>query len=299
MPVNSLLDSLQAVLVLGVVAGCLKPSDEPLMNPRSVTLDLAASLKDQGALDNAMAAQVNDTIQYLLSRSRFKCVVVNAMPTNEDCLLIYLAKPFALSTKRQVCGYAGSNTIFCDTGFLASYLDSIQALDTKLDRATQYRAFHTWVLGHEIAHADLRHPVGHFLITTGWKFANQKEAIRAQKLEYDADKRFAALAEMKSSSLSIPVEAVLVNVFNAAYRDKWGLPEAPGQGLAIEHDPSIQWAYPLSDTDPHPHMTFRTAQLLLLTSGSVAVRSDAEWFLARSAPGIMQMVAGESDQLKP
>lgn len=185
-----------------------------------------------------------------------------------------------------VCGYAGSDTIFCDGAFLTRHLDMV---GSGRIRAESYRVFQTWVLGHEIAHADLRHQVGHFLMAPRPK--TQKEAKGMHKTEYEADARFVELAE-HSGLLATPERAelarVLVGLFDRAYLVKYGSPSQPGKGLSLDRsDEQVLFPYALADS--HPHMTIRAARLLSIVAGPSAQLDDARWFLRQSgAPTLIE-----------
>lgn len=258
--------------LLGLL-GCGERSqpEPPPERLQSAPERLARELAARHALDIALGVRMAPVVRRLTKATRFSCYRINS-EFAAGCLKLYFVRPHSIPNADGMCGYAGDDTIFCDAEFLTGYLDGIK-ITTATKRDALYAAFQTWVLGHEIGHADLRHTLGHFL--TAPFPVTQTEAWRVQRLEYEADRRFTELAG------SVPdLEQLLELLFAQAYSEKYGPPSDHLPGLHMDHDPGLQYPYVLSSS--HPHMTIRTAELLVLVAHESAIRADARAFIDRS-----------------
>jgi hypothetical protein len=179
---------------------------------------------------------------------------------------------------RDLCAFAGAQTIFLDKYFLSTYLDRLKLLKGKsnIQKQTAYTDFQYWVIGHETAHADLGHTTGHFINND--KPKTQEIARHFHFLELEADKRSITYLP-KQVRLSLPAQ--LISLFNITYRRTYGNPHTTNRFLRCDNtDPYLTIAYHLDGS--HPLMTIRTAVLLYLIKPSAEITREAYGFLVQS-----------------
>lgn len=280
-------NSLSPYLFALGLASCSRSSPDgadppPPVRSQSWQETLARELSARGALDGDAAQIVRPVLTPMVLKSRYgRCLSINGDFT-PDCLKVYIAKPKSAALTSGACGFAGEDTIFCDSGFLTGFLDESGALDDTRPRKAQYRAFQEWVLGHELGHADLKHPVSHFLVAPLPK--TQKEAQDAQKREFEADRRY---LEFGIGASSAELADVLQALFRVEYRKKYGAPTKSRPALAMEDDATLLYPYALDGS--HPHMTIRCAEMLFIAAPHGPLRDDARFFIQHSAaPGLLR-----------
>jgi hypothetical protein len=161
-----------------------KVSTEPQSTWRA---DFAHSLKARGALDDHEAEVVRPIVSEIIQSSEhFHCAFVNN-GYDPKCINLFIVKTGAGEATRKVCGFAGDNTIFCET----STLESIKTMWTGPLNPAYQRAFISWVLAHEIGHAEAGDTFHHFERPD--KPVSQIDAKTSQRIEFSADKRAAQL----------------------------------------------------------------------------------------------------------
>jgi hypothetical protein len=241
---------------------------------------LARALAQANRLDRDFDRVVVDRVLALRVHANGRCIAINAGLAG-GCIAIFLVKHGGSSITDGQCGYAGKDVIFCDTAFLRDYLADDGALDAiPLDqKAPSRQAFAIWVLSHEISHALSRDEVSHFDARSVPR--TQREAKRSQVVEYAADSFFASV---ENDYADLPVERMLIALFNAEYVARYHGTPVRGHVLAADPDPATQFPYLLTLT--HPHMTMRAASLLSRLRGGTQARTEAIDFIRRTAPGL-------------
>lgn len=260
------------IIFLISLLGCDKDSSrgDSVSTQQSPQERLARAFAARSAFDVDFGVRISPLLKDLTKHTRYSCYRVNS-EFDDGCLKFYFLRPHSIPNSDKWCGYAGNDAIFCDTSLLVNFVETLDGVSASRDELTS--AFQKWVIGHEIGHADLGHSVGHFMTAPFPK--TQAEAWSAQGMEYDADRRFIALAG------DVPgLERLMVLLFNTAYRERYGASEQNPRGLNMDKDPSLQYPYVLSSS--HPHMTIRTASLLLLVARTPELRNDAQQFILSS-----------------
>lgn len=265
-------------------SGSGPPANSLDQNRQTAVETFARELAARGYLDMATADELRPTIVGLAAKTKFRGAVHINDGFSSNTLNIFIIKPHACQATDGVCAYAGENTIFCDSGFLSKFLED-EGVMSNLNAEAQMslnRAFRVWVLGHEIAHADLGHVSSTFCFVS--HPATQKEAEIDQTREIQADSRF---AQFVSPVMAKGLDELLITLFNRAYLMKYHAINSTNRWLQYDSDSSLQYTYSLDFS--HPDWTVRCAHLISFETQTKALRSEAQEFLNRTAaPALLE-----------
>lgn len=287
-------------IVCFMIAGCDNTST-PLSPHSSLTSSvespsipaelLARALASRGMLDMSAANEFKPLLDTMANRTRFERRVQVNSSFLRNGLNVYLVMPNASDATNGKCAYVGDGAIFCDSGFLRDYVYAAGILNDV--PATRHnllvRAFQTWVLSHEVAHADLQHVPSHF--ATAFALGTQAGAMASHGTELAADLRS---LEISGQRVSADRDEMLVLLFNLRYKEKYGpTPASDARLLLIESDPSITYPYSLDGS--HPDWTVRCSRMLAISATTDALRAEARDFIGRSAaPRLLDQLAEPS-----
>lgn len=187
------------------------------------------------------------------------------------------------SSLRNLCAFAGRNTIFLDKFFLEAYtrnLKFFKGLNSQ-EQNEFCKAFQYWVIGHEIAHADLGHLEGHFINSHSPK--TQEAAKQFHGIEIDADKKCLSYLE---DNAKIVLSNSLCRIFNSEYELLYGGVSNNNKYLKFDNDPYLTFPYKLDGS--HPSMPIRTALMLYLINANSIEKQEAYDFLLESQLGFIK-----------
>lgn len=268
-----------STLLLWLALGACAPTPAPgditgAHSSASWQHQVASEVRARSLVDDNFALEIADAIRAMVEHTRYGSdLVLNAPPINGGLSIIFL-RVDASDLYSGTCAYIGAGVIICDTGFLRTFLDRAVSLDPQRRSASE-RVFWSWVIGHEIAHADLDHPASKFVL--GSSPLTQEGAIQMHKRELEADARFLQLAPNIDR---VVLEHVLIATFDAEYRNKYGEADYPGSALVADTARDLTFPYALGRS--HPSMMIRTGIFLYKIGSTQALRDEARSFLDRS-----------------
>ncbi len=229
-------------------------------------------------ISNDSISGITAVIRDICLKTKYKEKIAINNGYSAQRLNFYIIDSRKDTSLRDLCAFAGAQIIFLDKYFLTNYLDRLQVLKgkNKAQKQTAYTDFQYWVIGHEIAHADLGHTTGHFINND--KPKTQEIARHFHFLELEADKRSVTYLPMV---VRRALPAQLVSLFNVTYIKTYGEPHTTNRYLRCENtDPYLTIPYHLDGS--HPLMTIRTAVLLYLIKPSPVITREAYEFLEQS-----------------
>jgi hypothetical protein len=228
-----------------------------------------------------LATDSIESIKLVITSICLKTRYVNKILINNGYdsakLNFYIINSKLDSSLRNLCAFAGRNTIFLDRVFLDNYTRSLKFFKgLNMQEQTQFcEAFQYWVIGHEIAHADLGHLEGHFINSHPPK--TQEVAKQFHSLELAADKKCLSYIE---DNEKIILSNSLCRVFNSEYELLYGSVTNNNKYLKFDNDPYLTFPYKLDGS--HPSMPIRTAIMLYLISTNSIEKQEAYNFLIES-----------------
>jgi hypothetical protein len=235
------------------------------------------ALKTKSLLELNVSSKLIGKIHDLCSHSRFAGNITINDELDSSKLNFYIINSERDSSLKNVCAYIGCNTILLDNTFLQSFLDKDSFFLTlsEKDRECIYSSFQTWVIGHEIAHAELKHSVSHFVSYR--KPKTSEEGLQFHQLEIAADERSITYSNEQYPDLR---EKMLLRLFQVDYDSLYGAePNSPNKYLKYYDEFGLQRTYTFKGIGSHPLMLYRSALLLLLTSKNQTIKDEAYIFL--------------------
>jgi hypothetical protein len=235
------------------------------------------SLRSKGLIESMVDTQLVRKIEGLCEKTKYAGRLSVNGELDSTKLNFYIVNSDRDSSLRNVCAYIGHQTILLDKIFLTSFLDRdtfFQQLP-RGEHAAMVSSFQSWVIGHEIAHAELGHGTSHFVSYR--KPKDSREGLAFHHLEVAADERSLAYAEEPNPDLR---EKMLLRLFQADYDSIYGAePTSPNRYLKYFDEYGMQRPYVFRGVGSHPLMMYRSALLLLLTSKNKTIQNEAYIFL--------------------
>gem|GEM_PF-4287375 len=245
--------------------------------PEPAQVTFVRSLKTKGLIDSNVDSSLNNKIFALCSRSRFGRKININNDIDSSSINFFLLNSDADTTMRQLCAYIGYNIILLDKKFLTHFLDKYISLHrfSKEQLAHMYSSFQSWVIGHEIAHADLKHMMSHFISFN--KPKDSRQGFVFHSLEIAADEKSLDYCDELHPELR---DQLLVRIFQADY-DSVYKPDSncTNKYLKYYDEFGLQRPYVFRGIGSHPLMMYRSALLLLLSSKNETIKNEAYTFL--------------------
>ncbi|WP_448698160.1 hypothetical protein ACFGVR_15170 [Mucilaginibacter sp. AW1-3] len=245
-------------------------------------LDFVRKLYAHQLITSEHTQGIEMVIRDLCAKTRFKEQLNINRGYDAQKLNFYIIDSRKDTVLKDICAFAGANIIILDQYFLTTYLDRLGLHPGP----ASYRNFQYWVIGHEIAHADLDHSSGHFL--NNEKPKTQEQARHLQFLELQADQKSLSYWPLTVRK-TIPSD--LIAIFNAAYRKQYGPAKTSNKYLLCDPAPYLTYAYRLQAN--HPVMVIRTSLMLYLLKVSPQLNAEAFGFLQQSQLRIIEDLNGQ------
>jgi len=278
MPLNIKIAGLIWLIILGSCqTNSIRENDTPDVIRKSKQEQFIRKLYS----NKLLATDSIDSIKLVITSICLKTQYLNRISINNGYdstkLNFYIVDSKKDSSLRNLCAFAGRNTIFLDRIFLDDYIKSLTFYrELTIGEQNQFRrAFQFWVIGHEIAHADLGHTGGHFINSLLPK--TQAAAKKFHGLELAADEK--CLSYISNNEKAV-LSNTLCRVFNSTYERLYGRISNDNKYLKFNNDPYLIFPYKLDGS--HPSMPIRTAIMLYLINENSIERQEAYEFLLES-----------------
>ncbi len=283
------------LIFISAISGCSSPeisveTEEAIKETNQEKF--IRKLYSKKLISNDSIDDIKLVIKQLCSKNRYRNKISTNSGYNPYKLNFYVIDSRLDSSLRNLCAYAGNNTIFLDKVFLKTYLSRLKDFDglSKEQLDSSYNVFQHWVIGHEIAHADLEHLKAHFINNN--KPKTQEVAREFHGLEFDADKRCLSYL---SSSEKTRLTPCLVRIFNSEYSNIYGVVDN-AYYLKFDHDPYLTLPYKLDGS--HPIMPLRAALMLFLINQNPEVTNEAYEYLLQSQLHLIKEITNVPDRSK-